>query len=804
MNRIVLLLTFILAGLTANAQQYKISGIVKDQQLLPVDRCNVLLCHKDSSSVKGTITDSTGHFQIDALPGEYFIRVSMVGYTQTETPLFTITEGQGATIKMADILLGYSVNAMAEVTVTTTKKLFEMQPDKMVMNVENSVLATGNSLFEVLRKAPMVTTDKDDNIMLKGAVSQIFIDGKPAYLGGLQLTEYLKSLPADVVSKIEIITNPSSKYEAAGATGIINIKLKKNKGNGLNGTANLSSGFGKYGKVNGGFNVNYRKDKLNIFANAYSGYSESFNELTYNSKINNNGVVSLQDRYNYWNPKDKYAGYKAGIDYSVSKNSTVGILYRGNFDHTDAQTDNTSIFNDGKNSSSESLVKSTRNETARSYNHFFNLNYKLLLDTSGGELSIDADYANYTKNSTDINENHFYQTPGQESRSPYLFRNIQPANAVVKAVKADYSHVFKNKISMEAGFKLSNVKSDNELIADSLHNMEWQKDVSRTNHFVYNENISAAYLSFSKTINNTSIQAGLRAEKTNSEGHSITLGKTDKRNYLDFFPTLFISQKINQDHQLNFSYSRRISRPGYESLNPFVMYLDPYTYFEGNPYLRPTYSNNLEIKHSYKDMLFTTLSYNHSTDEQTQVIRQNKATGVTDNTMENADYSNYLRLDIMSSLPITKWWSSEETMSLSYNREFSSIPDYSFATKAISADFGTNNTFILPKKYKVQTSFYYSIPTTTGIAKVRSDYRWDLGVQKQFWKDKATLKLNASNIIGPSAYRAHYISSDLDILWKNKWEGRRLTLSFVYKFGSSTIKANRSHSTAAQQELDRI
>jgi hypothetical protein len=801
MYKTFLLLVLIISGFATSAQQNTIKGQVKDKDMTAVIAANILLYKSDSTLLKGSITDAEGNFEIGAAPGDYFLTVSMLGFEKMQTAKFTL----GATeIKiLQEIIISQAPDTLKETTVTATKKLFEMQADKMVMNVENSVLATGNSVFEVLRKAPAVTTDKDDNIKLKGLISQILIDGKPAYLSGQALTDYLKNLPADAVSKIEIITNPSSKYDAAGAAGIINIRLKKNKAYGLNGTANIGGGFGKYGKINGGTNLNFRKNKVNIFGSAYGGYSESYNQLDYNSRIDNHGEVTLQDRDNYWNPKNTSASYKAGMDYNISSKSTIGILYRGGSDGTNSHTDNNSTFR-GTAHNLLNYVTSTKDDRIRLYNNVLNVNYSIALDTAGNTWSVDADYARYSISGKDVNENHFYNPSSEEYRSPYIFRNTQPAETVVKAFKSDYTGFLPRKFKLETGLKFSKVKSDSELISDSLSNNNWQNDGSRSNHFIYNENIIAAYATLSKTFNKTSIQAGLRAEHTDSKGYSITLNKTDKRNYLDFFPTLFISQELNSSNQLNFSYTRRIDRAGYLSLNPFVMYIDPYTYFQGNPYLKPSYSNSFELKHSYKDLLFTALSYKHSTDVQTQVIRQNKATGVTANTSENADYSDYIRLDITASIPVTKWWSSDNNVGLAYNKDYSTIPEFSYDTRAISAEFSSSHTFSLPGNYKVQTAFYYGIPTRSGIARILSWYEWDLGLQKELWNNRATIKVNATNIIGPSAYRAHYLSDNLDIVWKNKWEGKKLMLSFVYKFGSNSVKGSRNRNTASQQEQNRI
>lgn len=801
MKKAISFFTFLLITVIAFAQSGSVCGQIKDNKNRVIIAANILLKNQDSSAVKGSITDSTGNFKINLKPGIYFLTISASGFETINTAFFNVIEIED--LKLPLFTLKEETKTLGAVKVIAGKKLFEMQPDKMVMNIENSVLATGNSLFDVLRKAPAVTVDKDDNLKLKGAISQIFIDGKPAYLSGQQLTDYLKNLPADAVSKIEIITNPSSKYDASGATGIINIKLKKNQTYGLNGTANIGGGVGVYGKINGGLNLNYRKKKVNIFGSGYAGNSESFNRLTYNSIINNNGSISFQDRNNYWHPHSTYYNFKTGIDYNLSKKSTLGILYRKGNSKTNARTDNTTIFSDA-NKNFESSVVSVKDAIEKSNNHFINLNYRTALDSAGSELSFDADYASYLFNSNDVNENHFFNKTQIEYRTPYLFRNIQPANGTIKAFKTDFTKYFKKDFKVEAGLKFSNVKSDNKLIADSLHLNKWIKDNSRTTSFIYDENIFAAYINIAKTFKKISVQAGVRAEQTNNTGNSITLNRKDKRNYLDFFPTLFISRELNDNNQLSFSYTRRIERPGYQSLNPFVNYIDPYTLFEGNPFLKPSYTNSFEIKHGYKQFLFTSLGYRHATDVEINVIRQDKSTGVTTNSSENAGYSDALRLDITASVPVTKWWSTDNSIGVSYNKDYSKIPDYSYKTTSFSADFSTSQTFTLPKKYKIQTSFYYGVPTKSGIVKTLSYYQWDLGVQKQLWNNKATIKLNANSIIGTSAYRAHYLSNNLNIYWKNQWEGKKLLASFIYKFGSNKIKSNRSRNTASESEQNRI
>ena len=672
------------------------------------------------------------------------------------------------------------------------------------MDIGNSVLAAGNSAFEVLKRVPGVTTDKDDNILLKRASCKILIDGRTSYLTGDQLTTYLKTLPADAINKIELITNPSGKYDAEGSAGIINIILKKNKANGLNGTASAGVGYGKYQKENAGLNLNYRHGKINLFGNGYLGYSESYNRLTYNTAINNNGNIQLQNRDQYWHPYALWSSFKAGIDYSISKKSTIGFLLIGSTDNTKAKTDDNTNITDASHTPYQ-YINSIKHDTSHMVNATWNINSRTELDTAGSEITFDADYVHYTSASQSVNEAGFYDAGNNTTRYPYLFRNNEPSDIAIMSAKTDLIYYFKNKTKLEAGLKYSNVKTDNNLIADSVENGNWIRDHNRSNHFIYSEMISAGYITLSRSFNKTSVQAGLRAEESESTGTSLTLHTIQKQGYLDIFPTLFVTQELNDDNQLTLSYSKRIERPSYQSLNPFTWYIDPYTLFAGNPYLKPAYTHSLELKHSYKDMLFTSLGYSHTAHEQIDGIIQDKTSGVTTNIPENANTSDYLQLGIAASHDFGKIWNSNLNINLSYGRDRSAIPGYSYNTDAFDADCSNDNTFTLPRNYKVQTNFYYSLPTRSGLTKIRSSYGLDAGVQKQLWHNRATIKVSASSIVGTSAYRAHIIGDNLDITWINKWEGRKINLSFVWKFGNMNLKTtNRHGNTSSEDEKNRI
>ncbi|PSK89772.1 outer membrane beta-barrel family protein [Taibaiella chishuiensis] len=794
----ILLGLFFFLPATAQTNPYILQGTIRNPEGMPLDIATVQLLNADGASQSFTQSDSLGQYRFEiARKGTYHVKVSYLGYTPGESAGMILE--QDSTYTLPDLVLQPSAsNDLKQVTITATKNLYEQRPDKLIMNVENNPIAAGNSVFQLLRQAPAVGVDKDENLQLKGATVQIYIDGKPAFLSGTQLTEYLKNLPADLVATVEIIAQPSGRFEAAGSAGIINIRLKKNKVYGLNGSANLGAGVGRYPKANSGLNINYRKGKWNLFGNAYAGYGESYNWLTLNSKINGTQPI-YQERDNYWRPRTHWLSYSGGVDYYLTEKSVLGLLINGESTKEKAITTNSTIFKDAAMQPYQ-YINSTKDDNQRSGNNAYNLNYKTTLDSAGSELSANLDYARYDRKATDINTNLFRSGSQEESRSPYIFRNTQPATVNFAAAKVDYNLNLRNKMRIETGARYSYVNSDNNLKADSLRNGDWTPDGGRSNHFIYREQIAAAYATWTAERKSSSLQLGLRAEHTQGSGEAITLGQVNKRSYLSLFPTLFFSQKLDTNNSLNFSYGRRIQRPDYQSLNPFVMFVDPYTVFEGNPNLQPSFSHAFELKHTYKQLLFTSLSYRYTKDAAIMVIQQDAATGATRNISSNGETAHQLILNVFIQLNPTSWWSTQNYANLIATQAVSHIPGYSYDTRALAGYFNSNHTFSVKHGIKIQTDFYYGIPRKDGLAKIQSEYAWNLGVQKQFLGDRLTVKCNATNIIGTYAYRAHYLGQGLDIRWRNEWEGRRVNISFSYKFGSQKIKAARDRDISSDEK----
>lgn len=800
MPKTQLLFFALLLVLTSNAQT--LNGKILDAKKSPVIYATVLLQNTiDNTVIKTDISDTNGIYLFQSVnPGNYTISVSAIGYKNAKSNSFII---DSALHNLAmDIHLSADAKDMQTVIITGQKKLVEILADKTVMNIENSILATGSSAFDLLRKAPGVTIDMRENIKMKGQVVQVFIDDKPVFLNTEQLISYLKSLQAEEIGKIELISNPGSKYPAQGTGGIINIKLKKNKNYGTNGSFGCTLGYGRYPKVSGNTSINYRNKKINIFSSVGTGRYESFNLLNLNSAIGKGSTATFQSRDNYWHPVSIYSNAKVGADYGISGKSTIGLLVRGNFSNEKSITSNNSLFTD-INNQPQSFIAGVKDAKEQNNNIVFNINYKTDMDSLGSSFNIDTDYGYYRGRSKDVNSNVFNNFGGT-LRPEYIFRSSTPIKVAIYSVKTDWIKYLDSSLKVEVGAKVSFVQNNNEIIADSIAAGQWKADKSRSNHFVYTENIYAIYANFNKTFKKLSIQAGVRAEYTSSDGNSVTLNRIDRRNYFDLFPSVFLSYKANEKHTFNLNYSHRIKRPDYQDLNPFIDFIDPYTYFEGNPFLRPSYAHSIEIKHAFNDFLYTSIGYRYANNASDNVIQQNETTRVSLNRTENVGNNQYWSFDINVDFPIVKWWNTDINASIGHDIQNSNYPGYAYHTKAWNAYFTINNSFPLPKKIKAELSIYISTPTRSGIAKVAGAVNLSAGIQKPIIKEKAALKLNFANFIGPTQSNELYKNEKLYIKWINQWEGKRISLSFNYKFGNSNVKSSRQRKTASQEEGNRV
>jgi iron complex outermembrane receptor protein len=811
-NKLYLIFFVLMAAVTANAQPMAaketatVSGSLLNEQGKPMDYATVtLLRAKDSSVVKGTLTNDAGKYTIDHIaPGSYIVAATTVGYQKTCSAAFTVTSGQ-STVTVPAIKMQLGSRSLQTVTITAAKPLIERKLDRTVMNIENSVLAAGNSALEILERAPGVTIDKDDNISLKGKQGvTVMINDKLTYMSAAQLATMLKATDASTIQSIEIITNPSAKYDAAGNSGIINIKLKKNRQIGTNGSLSLGVVQGARFRDNTSLSLNHKQGNLNVFGTFSRGDAKRRNLLDIDRIVDSADTRTFFKQNSSLINTVHYNNYRFGADYATSSKNTLGFVING--DYTNEYGNNESTTHIGTTPAADASYQNTGSYIKQTYRNFAaNINDKLQLDTNGQELSIDLDYSKF-RNGSDAKYDTYFFNPGgvPTGQPPMLIRNQTPSTITIYTQKADYALPLTKSIKLETGVKLSSVKTDNDLQAQINSGDTFINDTSRTNRFVYDEKVSAAYLNLSKTYKNTSVQAGVRAERTSSTGNLITKSQIVKRHYLDFFPSLFINHTLSDKHEVGISYSRRIDRPGYDQLNPFRFYLDQYTYEQGNPFLKPQYTNAFELSYTYNKTINVTLGYSRTTDVSTEIILTDTISKASYQTRLNLNRQDSYNININSPYTIAKWWTGNVNLTAYYQQfKSDSLLGANLNMGKATFQIRSTQTFLVAKGYKAEVSGNYQSAQAFGIFNIKPQYSVDAGISHSFYNKKMNLKLAISDIFNTRRNRvsSHYQSVNLDVMNKNDTRVGRLT--FTYNFGNNKIKA-RQHQTGADDEKSRV
>ena len=808
MRRLALLTVTCFLVAAAFAQQ--VSGNVKDQQGKALSNSTVsLLNAKDSSVVKLAASNNNGSYTFNGVkPGNYLISISHVGYAPVYSKSFEYA-GSGD-FNVPAIQVNKITGDLKEVVVNSKKPMVEVRADKTILNVEGTINSVGTDALELLRKSPGVMVDKDDNLSLAGKNGvQIYIDGRPTPLSGKDLSDYLKSLQSAQIESIEIITNPSAKYDAAGNAGIINIRLKKNKSFGTNGSVNAGYGIGIYPKYNGGLSLNHRNNKVNIFGN-YT-FNDNINESY--MKLHREQLDTLFDQQSKIYMKNISHGYKGGLDYFVNKFNTVGLIISGNSsDMTFSNYSRTPISYMPTGKVDRILVADNSSKSKRN-NTNFNLNYRFA-DTSGHELNVDADYGFYRIKSNQFQPNYYFDPISNAQTGQFIYNMIAPTDIDMYTAKADYEQNFK-KGRLGLGAKTSYVKSGNDFERYNVYTNTKELDTLRSNGFNYKENVNAAYANYNRSFKGFMIQAGLRVENTNSEGHStgkkwngaeyVGYDSVFKRNYTDFFPSASVTFNKNPMNQWSVSYSRRIDRPAYQDLNPFEFKLDEYTYQKGNTQLRPQYTNSFGVTNTYKFKLTSTLNYSHVKDVFTQLI------DTADVSKSFITKKNLATQDIVSlnlSYPFQyKWYTVFANVNTYYSRYKA---DFGGGNRKINLDvvaatFFMQNSFNLGKGYTGELSGWYSSPSIwQGTFKSSQIWSVDGGVQKTLFKGKATVKTSVSDIFKTIKWKGTSDFSGQKTIASGGFDSRVFKINFTYRFGNNNVKASRQRKTGLDDESKRV
>jgi outer membrane receptor protein involved in Fe transport len=623
MRKFTLFISLILIASFARAQQNgKISVTVFNDQNLPVENATVeLLRSKDSILVKTALSDKSGLTEFENIKfNSYILRAAAVGLNTTYTNSFALNESQTLVQLPSISLKQMPASQLQNVTVSAKKPFIQKLTDRIVVNVESSMLNAGSTAIEVLERSPGITLGQNDNISLRGRAGVIImIDGKPTPMSGQDLANYLRGLPSSAIERIDIITNPSAKYDAAGNSGIIDIRMKKDQRFGTNGTFTAGIGQGKYPKANTGATLNYRNKKVNIFGNYNYAYRENLNHLIINRNFYDNGVFKgSDDKDNYGHQSFNSNTARIGADFFPSKKTIIGFVVNGTLNGFDRKANMTTIVNNEQNQPDfKFLSLGTNNDHFK--NAVSNINFKHTFDSTGKELTADLDYGIFKSSSLTRTTSSFYNLDNTPKTEDDILDGDQRGDLRFKTGKIDYVNPMKKGAKLEAGFKTSFVSSDNDAKFWQILSGGPEVDSGKTNRFFYNENNNAGYVNFSKQYKKFDFQLGLRGEQTNLKTRQVQGDKRYKNDYFRLFPSAFFNYKLKEEQTLGISVSRRIDRPGYSQLNPFLFQIDPSIYGTGNPFLKPQMTWSYEMSYTVKSLNFT-IGYSYTTVVQTVVL----------------------------------------------------------------------------------------------------------------------------------------------------------------------------------------
>jgi iron complex outermembrane recepter protein len=807
-KKLVLNVGLICTTLSISAQ--KIAGIVLNEDSTPVKGCTVSVLNATSKKVvKFSATNSKGIFMVENIQqGTVQLTFSHIGNKDFVTSVIEIKGDQ--TYNLPVIILQKSTSNLNEVVVTAKRQLLEVKADKMVVNVEGTINAVGSDALELLRKAPGVAVDKDDNIQMssKNGV-QIYIDGKPSPLTGDDLANYLKSLQSSQIDALDLITNPSAKYEAAGNAGIINIRLKKNKTLGTNGSVQAGYAIGVKSKVNGGVNVNHRTKNVNVFANYNYSYLDNIIDFRTFRKLADS-TFDLKAKRGFLNIPH---GFKTGLDYFQNKTTTWGILITGNINASSPDGTSDNIITANNTNVVTRVLESNTKQIGTDKNINFNTNYKYA-NAKNIVLNIDADYGTFRLD-RDLYQPNKYFVDATKSilLSEVNYNLLSQAKINIYSFKTDYEQPFA-KGTIGIGGKFSYVTSDNNFKRYDVLSAAIKKiDIGKSNQFNYRENVNALYVNYNRNWKTIQLQAGIRAEQTTSSGTSYAITASEevnlnnplvfKRSYINLFPTIGISFVKNPISTWNITAGRRVDRPNYQDLNPFEFKIDEYSSRRGNTALIPQFSYNFAVTNAYKNKLISKLSFSTITDLITRVVDttersksfispRNIATQNIIGLFESYQYSH-------------KWYTGVYTANAfftNFKADFGG-GNRVINTKATAVIITMQNSFKLIHDWTLELNGNYNSPTVNAAAQEKVKWGLDIGAQKIILKGQGNIKFSATDIFWTNFDRSLQVFDAQRIEGQFKRESRQFKLNFTYRFGSKQVKASRNRASGTEEEIKR-
>ena len=788
----------ILVTQLAMGQQQSISGYVKNKQNEPITNASVFLVTEPMRSIiKSAVTDDKGQYKILGFPkGNFRIEVTAVGYTKGESAAF---DAAITSIAMQDIIMEPQTKEIAAVSVVGELPQIQHSNGKLVMNVENSSISAGNNALEVLKRAPGVDVDKDDNISLMGQQGvNVTIDGRQTYMTAEQLATLLKSTDGSQIKSIELSTTRSAKDDAEGAAGVINIVMKKNRLEGFNGSFIASGARGERYKGNSSLSVNYKKNNSTFF----SSYSYNNNNYTEDIRITriipNVSQSTLFDQKSSFNNKEQIHNYKLGLEQKTSARNTFMVQFNGANNRENQLTPGTTYMS-VPNMSVDSVMEARNNNKENFQRYSINMNNEFVIDSTGKKLTADLDYSAFKTNSV-LNYGYFSYYPDMNLMyDPEFERSTFDVNIKILAGKIDYTQSL-GKGKVETGAKYSNVKSDNDVLFENLIGSDWQNNVARSNTFNYEEQIIAGYLDYSTNFQKWGVKAGLRGEYTISDGHSPTQKKRVKRDYFDVFPSASISFNAHENHIFALNYARKVSRPNYRNLNPFEYYIDKRTFMKGNPYLNPQYTDGLSLNYSLYKRYNIAIGHDITKGAMVESMGQDTTLKTTWVTRENLGEQTTSYINLTIPLRIGKVWTMFNNITGIYMHFKGPVAGYEVNQGSAFIQGNINNNFRFNKQLSAELSMRYNSPFVYNMYRIQARWNTDIGFSYNLKDERTSLKFAVTDIFHTNHNNVFTDFKEYNSKIYQYRDSQNFRFTLTYKFGNLKQSIRRVNDSSEEKE----
>ena len=783
--------------------QLLVKGLVHDDNGSAVSYASVLLLSSsDSSLVQGQVSDGKGLFSIGLdQPGTYFISVSSIGYEDVSTKVLHLTR-DNSPYTVGVITISEKVEQLNEVVIKAERPMFEQKIDRTIINVRSNISRAGGSALDVLQRSPGVTVDKMNSaISLSGKQGvRIMINGKLSRIPMSAVVQMLGGINAENIERIELITTPPSKYEAEGDAGMINIVMKKLEDKGTNGNLSVFSGYGRRGKYGATLNMNSRAKNLNVYGDLSTRNDYSIQHLNTRWAIPINGQINETTSNN---ERHSFTGVNSGsigMDWNVGKKTTIGGLFsffRNNWD-MDAMADITRTIN--QNPSANIMMNTLEDNDWKQLLGNINLHHQFNKDYS---LSFDIDRIDYNaSNPTDYYQDYF-DNQGNPTTQTQL-RSRKDTGIDIMTTALDFTGTISNKVTFEIGGKGSFTTLDNSIIVDQLENGGWIVDNAFTVDAQMYENIGAAYASTTiKASDKLDIQGGIRYEHTITNIDTDTEKDVVDRNYGKWFPSLFLNHKINDQNSWVTSYSRRIGRPSFFQLAPFVLFNDPNNFYSGNISLLPSFTDAVKLEYRHKSILFS-LQYSHDKNSitlfQPEISDDNKQVS----TAQNLSYQDNFSAVLSFPIQVTKWWEIQLNGIASKNIIKALYTENPLTLSVHTFNFNGTQKFKISKTFTAELSGFYQSRGLFGILEAKPYGSVDIGLEKSF--TNSSLRLSYSDIFGTNkwGFSANLPEENLDIYTKLDFETTILSVTYMLNFGNNKLKGKKGGKTGSKEEQDRL